>query len=177
MNFLKSGKADSSKDAQKFAQTKQKSSVWDCESSLYDSFELRSFISLLNQALVEVSSSTPDRSPRAAAAGCIRSLSTPRTAGPRFVTDSMHCTIHNTLVAEKDGSCSDLNKEGILSRPVKKLLMRVFRRKTVQHRRQLSETGELCRCHKAEVQSNFVLRKCGSERMSSQTFDGLRRKK
>lgn len=162
MNFLKSSKADSNMDAQKSAQTKQKSSVWDCESSLYDSFELRSFISLLNQALVEVSSSTPDRSPRAAA-GCIRSFSTPRTAGPRFVTDSMHCNIHSTVVAEKAASCSDLNKEGILSRPVKKLLMRVFHRKTVQQRGQGSETGELCRCHQAEVQSNFMLRKCGSE--------------
>lgn len=174
MNFLKNGIADSNKYAQKAAQTKQKSSVWDCESSLYDSFELRSFISQLNQTL-EVSRSTPDRSPRAAA-GYIRSFSTPTRAGPRCVTDPLHCSTHSIGVDEKAASRPELKIEGILSRPVK-LLMRVFNRKTLQHRGRAVETAELCRYRQAEVQSNFVLRKCGSERMSSQALDGLRRRK
>jgi|ERR1711915_283881 len=174
MNFLNSGMADSTKDAQKFAQTNHKSLVWDCESSLYDSFELQSLIFQLNKALQEVSSSTPNRFP-GPASGWIRSFSTPKTARPRFVTDPMLCNVHNTGMAEKAARWSDLNKGGILSQSVKKLLMRVFHRK--KHRGQGSATRGLCRCHQAEVQSNFVLQKSRSERMRSQAFGGLHRKK
>ncbi|KAH9323393.1 hypothetical protein KI387_018032, partial [Taxus chinensis] len=58
------------------------SKIWDCESTLYDSSELRSFSFRLNRALTVVSRSSPAcTSPlQAKSGGCFRSFSTRRNA-------------------------------------------------------------------------------------------------
>ncbi|GLJ32399.1 hypothetical protein SUGI_0652010 [Cryptomeria japonica] len=77
------------------------SNLWDCESSLYDSFELRSFSFQLNRALTVVSRSSPCGSPLHAHAqghhphGCFRSFSAPRNAEFTYDKKSLEKKLRN----------------------------------------------------------------------------------
>ncbi|GLJ32396.1 hypothetical protein SUGI_0651980 [Cryptomeria japonica] len=58
------------------SKSKSEGTVWDCDSTLYDSFELRSFSFQLTRALTVVSSSSPPDAPlRPKAGSCFRSFS------------------------------------------------------------------------------------------------------
>ncbi|GLJ32397.1 hypothetical protein SUGI_0651990 [Cryptomeria japonica] len=58
------------------SRSKSEGKIWDCDSALYDSFELRSFSFQLNRALSVVSRSSPrSASVQTEPSGCFRSFS------------------------------------------------------------------------------------------------------